>query len=295
MAEQIIKAENVSFAYTGAEGVAPLVLNGVTLDIEAGSFVAVLGHNGCGKSTLAKHFNAILLPSGGRVYVDGMDTTDEERTLDIRRTVGMVFQNPDNQIVASIVEEDVAFAPENLGMEPAEIRRRVDEALAAVDMSAYAQHAPHLLSGGQKQRVAIAGVIAMRPRCIVLDEPTAMLDPIGREEVIDTIQKLNREFGVTVVLITHHMDEAARADRLIVMDQGQVIADGAPRTVFQNVEGLRSVGLTVPETVGLLYELRQAGLNVPLDALSVDECAQAIAKALKEPSDEIGEPIGTDH
>ena len=281
MAEQIIKAENVSFAYTGAEGVAPLVLNGVTLDIEAGSFVAVLGHNGCGKSTLAKHFNAILLPSGGKVYVDGMDTTDEERTLDIRRTVGMVFQNPDNQIVASIVEEDVAFAPENLGVEPAEIRRRVDEALAAVDMSAYAQHAPHLLSGGQKQRVAIAGVIAMRPRCIVLDEPTAMLDPIGREEVIDTIQKLNREFGVTVVLITHHMDEAARADRLIVMDQGQVIADGAPRTVFQDVEGLRSVGLTVPETVGLLYELRQAGLNVPLDALSVDECAQAIAKALK--------------
>ena len=281
MAEQIIKTENVSFAYTGAEGVAPLVLNGVTLDIEAGSFVAVLGHNGCGKSTLAKHFNAILLPSGGKVYVDGMDTTDEERTLDIRRTVGMVFQNPDNQIVASIVEEDVAFAPENLGVEPAEIRRRVDEALAAVDMSAYAQHAPHLLSGGQKQRVAIAGVIAMRPRCIVLDEPTAMLDPVGREEVIDTIQKLNREFGVTVVLITHHMDEAARADRLIVMDQGQVIADGAPRTVFQNVEGLRSVGLTVPETVGLLYELRQAGLNVPLDALSVDECAQAIAKALK--------------
>ena len=209
MAEQIIKAEIVSFAYTGAEGVAPLVLNGVTLDIEAGSFVAVLGHNGCGKSTLAKHFNAILLPSGGKVYVDGMDTTDEERTLDIRRTVGMVFQNPDNQIVASIVEEDVAFAPENLGVEPAEIRRRVDEALAAVDMSAYAQHAPHLLSGGQKQRVAIAGVIAMRPRCIVLDEPTAMLDPIGREEVIDTIQKLNREFGVTVVLITHHMDEAA--------------------------------------------------------------------------------------
>ena len=281
MAEQIIKAENVSFAYTGAEGVAPLVLNGVTLDIEAGSFVAVLGHNGCGKSTLAKHFNAILLPSGGKVYVDGMDTTDEERTLDIRRTVGMVFQNPDNQIVASIVEEDVAFAPENLGVKPAEIRRRVDEALAAVDMSAYAQHAPHLLSGGQKQRVAIAGVIAMRPRCIVLDEPTAMLDPVGREEVIDTIQKLNREFGVTVVLITHHMDEAARADRLIVMDQGQVIADGAPRTVFQDVEGLRSVGLTVPETVGLLYELRQAGLNVPLDALSVDECAQAIAKALK--------------
>ena len=281
MAEQIIKAENVSFAYTGAEGVAPLVLNGVTLDIEAGSFVAVLGHNGCGKSTLAKHFNAILLPSGGKVYVDGMDTTDEERTLDIRRMVGMVFQNPDNQIVASIVEEDVAFAPENLGVEPAEIRRRVDEALAAVDMSAYAQHAPHLLSGGQKQRVAIAGVIAMRPRCIVLDEPTAMLDPIGREEVIDTIQKLNREFGVTVVLITHHMDEAARADRLIVMDQGQVIADGAPRTVFQNVEGLRSVGLTVPETTRLLYDLNREGFDLPLDILDTEACAGAVAAAIK--------------
>ncbi len=280
MPEQIIETQQLTFAYTGAEGVAPLVLDGVDLQIEDGSFVAVLGHNGCGKSTLAKHFNAILLPSGGKVYVDKMDTTDEEETLDIRRTVGMVFQNPDNQIVASIVEEDVAFAPENLGVEPAEIRRRVDEALAAVGMSEYADHAPHLLSGGQKQRVAIAGVLAMRPRCIVLDEPTAMLDPIGREEVIRTIQKLNREQGVTVVLITHHMDEAAKADRLVVMDHGKVIADGAPRTVFQDVEGLRSVGLTVPEPVGLLYQLRQAGLDVPLDALSVEECAAAIAKAL---------------
>ena len=257
------------------------MLDGVDLQIEDGSFVAVLGHNGCGKSTLAKHFNAILLPSGGKVYVDKMDTADESETLDIRRTVGMVFQNPDNQIVASIVEEDVAFAPENLGVEPAEIRRRVDESLAAVGMTEYAGHAPHLLSGGQKQRVAIAGVLAMRPRCIVLDEPTAMLDPVGREEVIRTVQKLNRENGVTVVLITHHMDEAAKADRLIVMDHGKVIADGAPRTVFQDVEGLRSVGLTVPEPVGLLYELRQAGLDVPLDALSVEECAAAIAKALK--------------
>ena len=280
MPEQIIETQQLTFAYTGAEGVAPLVLDGVDLQIQDGSFVAVLGHNGCGKSTLAKHFNAILLPSGGKVYVDKMDTADEEETLDIRRTVGMVFQNPDNQIVASIVEEDVAFAPENLGVEPAEIRRRVDEALAAVGMSEYADHAPHLLSGGQKQRVAIAGVLAMRPRCIVLDEPTAMLDPIGREEVIRTIQKLNREQGVTVVLITHHMDEAAKADRLIVMDHGKVIADGAPRTVFQDVEGLRAVGLTVPEPVGLLYQLRQAGLNVPLDALSVEECAAAIAKAL---------------
>ena len=281
MPEQIIETQQLTFAYTGAEGVAPLVLDGVDLQIEDGSFVAVLGHNGCGKSTLAKHFNAILLPSGGKVYVDKMDTADESETLDIRRTVGMVFQNPDNQIVASIVEEDVAFAPENLGVEPAEIRRRVDESLAAVGMTEYAGHAPHLLSGGQKQRVAIAGVLAMRPRCIVLDEPTAMLDPVGREEVIRTVQKLNRENGVTVVLITHHMDEAAKADRLIVMDHGKVIADGAPRTVFQDVEGLRSVGLTVPEPVGLLYELRQAGLDVPLDALSVEECATAIAKALK--------------
>ena len=281
MPEQIIETQQLTFAYTGAEGVAPLVLDGVDLQIEDGSFVAVLGHNGCGKSTLAKHFNAILLPSGGKVYVDKMDTADEDKTLDIRRTVGMVFQNPDNQIVASIVEEDVAFAPENLGVEPAEIRRRVDESLAAVGMTEYAGHAPHLLSGGQKQRVAIAGVLAMRPRCIVLDEPTAMLDPMGREEVLRTVQKLNRENGVTVVLITHHMDEAARADRLIVMDHGKVIADGAPRTVFQDVEGLRSVGLTVPEPVGLLYALRQAGLDVPLDALTVEECAAAIAKALK--------------
>ena len=279
----MIKTEKLTFTYPAEEGgrQESSALREVELEIEKGSFVAILGHNGSGKSTLAKHMNAVLLPTGGTVWVEGLDTADPALLLEVRRRVGMVFQNPDNQIVANVVEEDVAFAPENLGVEPAEIRRRVDEALAAVDMSAYAQHAPHLLSGGQKQRVAIAGVIAMRPRCIVLDEPTAMLDPVGREEVIDTIQKLNREFGVTVVLITHHMDEAARADRLIVMDQGQVIADGAPRTVFQDVEGLRSVGLTVPETVGLLYELRQAGLNVPLDALSVDECAQAIAKALK--------------
>ncbi len=280
MPEQIIKTEHLSFAYTGAEGVAPLVLDGVDLQIENGSFVAVLGHNGCGKSTLAKHFNAILLPSGGKVYVAGMDTADDGKLLDIRRSVGMVFQNPDNQIVASIVEEDVAFAPENLGVEPAEIRRRVDDALEAVGMSEYARHAPHLLSGGQKQRVAIAGVLAMRPKCIVLDEPTAMLDPIGRKEVLRTIQTLNRESGVTVVLITHHMDEAAQAGRLIVMDHGRVIADGPPREVFQDVEGLRSVGLTVPEPVELLYELRRAGLNVPLDALTVEECAAAIAKAL---------------
>ena len=276
----IIETEKLTFAYTGADGVAPYVLDGVDLKIEAGSFVAILGHNGCGKSTLAKHMNAILLPSGGKVYVDGMDTHQEEAALDIRRTVGMVFQNPDNQIVASIVEEDVAFAPENLGIEPREIRRRVNEALDSVGMRDYAEHAPHLLSGGQKQRIAIAGVIAMRPRCIVLDEPTAMLDPKGREEVMATIRRLNRESGVTVVLITHHMDEAAQADRLVVMDEGRIIADGTPKEVFQHVDGLRQAGLTVPETVGLLHELRRAGLDVALDALSVEECAAAIAAAL---------------
>ena len=280
MSEPIISAQDVRFSYVTAEGVAPIVLNGVSLDIEDGSFVAVLGHNGSGKSTLAKHMNAILLPSGGKVYVDGIDTMDEERLLDIRRTVGMVFQNPDNQIVANVVEEDVAFAPENLGVPPEEIRRRVDDALKAVGMYEYREHAPHLLSGGQKQRIAIAGVIAMQPRCIVLDEPTAMLDPIGRADVLRTIKTLNRERGVTVVLITHHMDEAAQADRL-VMAKGKVVADGAPKQVFQDVEGLKAVGLTVPDTTELLWELRQEGLDLPLDALSDEECAQALYQLLK--------------
>ena len=276
----IIKTEDLHFSYPAAEGVTPVVLDGVDLDIEEGSFVAVLGHNGCGKSTLAKHMNAILLPSGGTVYVDGIDTADDSRLLDIRRAVGMVFQNPDNQIVANVVEEDVAFAPENLGVPPAEIRQRVDDALKAVNMYDHREHAPHLLSGGQKQRVAIAGVIAMRPRCIVLDEPTAMLDPIGRKDVLRTIKELNRTRGVTVVLITHHMDEAAQADRLIVMAKGRVVADGAPKAVFSRVEELRKVGLTVPQTTQLLWELRQAGYNVPLDALSDEECAQALYSLL---------------
>ncbi len=272
----IIQTQDLRFSYPAAEGVSPVVLDGVSLEIEEGSFVAVLGHNGSGKSTLAKHMNAILLPSGGTVYVDGIDTNDEDRLLDIRRAVGMVFQNPDNQIVANVVEEDVAFAPENLGVPPAEIRQRVDDALKAVNMYDHREHAPHLLSGGQKQRVAIAGVIAMQPRCIVLDEPTAMLDPIGRKDVLHTIKTLNRERGVTVVLITHHMDEAAQADRLIVMAKGQVVADGAPKAVFSQVEELQKVGLTVPQTVALLWELRQAGYDVPLDALSDGECAQAL-------------------
>ncbi|HIR85046.1 MAG TPA: energy-coupling factor transporter ATPase [Candidatus Galloscillospira excrementavium] len=276
MSNAIIKTEDLRFSYAEAEGISPVVLDGVDLAIEEGSFVAVLGHNGSGKSTLAKHLNAILLPSGGKVYVDGMDTVDEDLLLDIRRTVGMVFQNPDNQIVANVVEEDVAFAPENLGVPPEEIRRRVDEALKAVGMYEYREHAPHLLSGGQKQRVAIAGVIAMAPRCIVLDEPTAMLDPNGRDEVMRTIKALNREKGITVVLITHHMDEAAQADRLVVMSRGKVIADGPPREVFQRVEELKAVGLTVPETVELCWTLRQDGLDLPLDALSDEACAQAL-------------------
>ncbi len=277
----IIQTHDLRFSYPAVEGTTPVVLDGVSLDIEEGSFVAVLGHNGCGKSTLAKHMNAILLPSGGTVYVDGIDTSDEDRLLDIRRAVGMVFQNPDNQIVANVVEEDVAFAPENLGVPPAEIRQRVDDALKAVNMYSFREHAPHLLSGGQKQRVAIAGVIAMRPRCIVLDEPTAMLDPIGRKDVLSTIKALNRERGVTVVLITHHMDEAAQADRLVVMAKGKVVADGAPKSVFSHVEELRQVGLTVPQTTALLWELRQEGYDVPLDALSDEECAQALYKLLQ--------------
>lgn len=280
MSQPILKTENLTFRYITGEGVAPTVLDGVSLTIQPGEFVAVLGHNGSGKSTLAKHFNAILLPTAGKVYVDGMDTCDEDRLLDIRRRVGMVFQNPDNQIVASVVEEDVAFGPENLGVPSAEIRERVDAALAAVRMTEYARHAPHLLSGGQKQRVAIAGVLAMRPKCIVLDEPTAMLDPVGRKEVLDTVRYLNREQGITVVLITHHMDEAAQAGRVVVMHDGHIMADDKPASVFQNVDGLRSLGLEVPEPVALLYELRQAGVDAPLTALTVDECARVLRELL---------------
>ncbi len=281
MSQPILKTEHLTFRYTTEEGVAPTVLDGLTLSIKPGEFVAIVGHNGSGKSTLAKHMNAVLLPGGGKVWVDGMDTLAEAALLEIRRRVGMVFQNPDNQIVASVVEEDVAFGPENLGVPSAEIRERVDAALAAVGMSEYARHAPHLLSGGQKQRVAIAGVLAMRPRCIVLDEPTAMLDPVGRREVLDTVRRLNREQGITVVLITHHMDEAAQADRLIVMHDGHIMADDSPAQVFQNVDGLRTLGLEVPEPVALLYELRQAGVDVPLTALTVDGCAEVLRELLE--------------
>ncbi len=277
-----ISVEHLAFTYPGVcdtPGVA--VFEDFNLKIEEGSFVAILGGNGCGKSTLAKHFNSILLPSGGKVYVFGMDTADEDKIIALRRTTGMVFQNPDNQIVANVVEEDVAFGPENLGVASPEIRRRVDDALKQVDMYEYRQHAPHLLSGGQKQRVAIAGIIAMEPKCIVLDEPTAMLDPRGRREVIDTITRLNREKGITVVLITHHMDEASKAQRVVVMNDGAVVADGTPQEVFAQVELLHKIGLGAPETVELCWQLNQQGFRLPLDKLDPEECAQALYDYLK--------------
>ena len=274
----IIKFENVHYTYPGDQMES---LCGVSLEIQEGSFVAVLGHNGSGKSTLAKHMNAILTPTEGKVTVCGIDSADEEQIIQLRRNVGMVFQNPDNQIVANVVEDDVAFAPENLGVEPKEIRRRVDEALKLVGMYDKRQHAPHLLSGGQKQRVAIAGVIAMEPRIIVLDEPTAMLDPIGREEVISTVTRLCREKGMTVVLITHHMDECVGADRLIVMSGGSIVADGLPAAVFADIDLMEREGLTVPETTRLLYDLKQRGMDLPLTALDVDACAKEIVKQLR--------------
>lgn len=281
--QTMIQTDALSFSYPVEEGQRrTTALDNVTLSIEKGSFVVVLGHNGSGKSTLAKHMNAVLLPSGGAVYVEGMDTKREELLLEIRRRVGMVFQNPDNQIVANVVEEDVAFAPENLGVSSREIRQRVDDALAAVGMGEFARHAPHLLSGGQKQRIAIAGVLAMELECIVLDEATAMLDPVGRREVLSAVHRLNREKGITVVLITHHMNEAEDADRVVVMDDGKVIMDGAPRQVFTQVERLRSMGLTVPDTVDLLDRLRKDGLDVPLTALTVEECADAILAAVSK-------------
>ncbi len=281
--EKIITTQDLFFDYRNEEdGTSFPVLKGINLEIEKGQFVAVLGHNGSGKSTLAKHFNAILLPTEGRVLVAGIDTAEEDRLFDIRQNVGMVFQNPDNQIVATIVEEDVAFALENMGVEPAEIRRRVDEALKQVDMYEYREHAPHQLSGGQKQRVAIAGILAMRPQCIVLDEPTAMLDPKGRREVMRTIRELNREHGATVVLITHYMDEAAVSDRVVVVDNGVVLRDGTPKEVFSQVELLKSVGLDVPQVTELIYELRKEGIDLPQDILTEDECCEALEKLLSE-------------
>ena len=278
----IISVEHLAYTYPGMEDAPGVpVFEDMNLTIQEGSFVAILGTNGCGKSTLAKHFNSILLPTGGKVYVCGIDTSNEERIMTVRHNVGMVFQNPDNQIVANVVEEDVAFGPENLGIASPEIRHRVDNALRQVGMYEYREHAPHLLSGGQKQRIAIAGIIAMEPKCIVLDEPTAMLDPRGRREVIDTVGRLNREKKITVVLITHHMDEAAKADRVVVLNKGKVAADGTPREVFSQVELLHSIGLASPETVELCWELNRQGCNLPLDALEPEECAQALYDLVK--------------
>ncbi len=280
---EIISVENLAYTYPGMDdqpGV--VVFEDMNLKIEEGTFVAILGTNGCGKSTLAKHFNSILLPTGGHVYVCGIDTANEERILQVRRNVGMVFQNPDNQIVANVVEEDVAFGPENLGVASPQIRYRVDKALKQVGMYEYREHAPHLLSGGQKQRIAIAGVIAMEPKCIVLDEPTAMLDPRGRREVVETIGRLNQEKGITVVLITHHMDEAAKADRVVVMHKGGVAADGTPEEVFSQVELLHKIGLAAPESVELCWELNKQGFDLPLDKLEPEKCAQTLADLLME-------------
>ena len=278
---EMLRAEGVRFDYTYENEAPQVVLRGVDLTIEKGSFVSILGHNGCGKSTLSKHFNALLLPTGGKVLVADMDTATEDNTYPIRRLVGMVLQNPDNQLVSTIVEEDVAFGPENLGLPPAEIRTRVDEALAAVDMTAYKDHSPHRLSGGQKQRIAIAGVLAMHPDCILLDEPTAMLDPQGRREVLDTVCRLNRENGMTVVLITHYMEEAAMADRVVVMDEGKVVLDGTPRQVFAQGERLTALGLDVPQPTALCTALREQGVDVPADLLTPEECANAILKLLE--------------
>ena len=280
--EKIISVDHLAYTYPSMDDTPGVkVFEDLNLQVEKGSFVAVLGGNGCGKSTLAKHFNSILLPSGGKVWVCGMDTQDENKLIAIRRSVGMVFQNPDNQIVANVVEEDVAFGPENLGVASPAIRQRVDNALKQVGMYEYREHAPHLLSGGQKQRVAIAGVIAMEPKCIILDEPTAMLDPRGRREVMETVSRLNQEKGITVVLITHHMDEAAQAQRVVVLHRGKVAADGTPQEVFSKVELLHDIGLAAPETVELCFELNRMGFDLPLDQLNVDECAQALYNAVK--------------
>lgn len=275
--DNIISAQDLMFAYPGEREAA---LEHVSLTVQHGEMVAVLGHNGSGKSTFAKHLNSILLPQGGVCYVDGINTADEDRLLDLRRTAGMVFQNPDNQIVATIVEEDVAFGLENIGVPPAEIRERVDDALKEVGMYEYRMHAPHQLSGGQKQRIAIAGVIAMRPKLIVLDEPTAMLDPRGRTEVMETITRLNQDFGVTIILITHYMDEAAACKRVVVMDDGKVLLDASPKEVFSHVSLLKKVGLDVPQATEIIYELRRSGVDLPEDIITDEECVKALSELL---------------
>ena len=275
----MIDIDNVTFKYTSTEEQeGKVVIKGVNLKVSKGEFVVVLGHNGSGKSTIAKHINALLTPSSGTVLVDGMDTKDQLKLWDIRSKAGMVFQNPDNQLVATIVEEDVAFGPENLGVDPKEIRKRVDDSLAKVGMSEYKRHAPHLLSGGQKQRVAIAGVLAMQPDCIIFDEPTAMLDPSGRKEVINNIKELNKDHNITIVLITHYMDEAAQADRIIVVDDGQIRMEGTPREVFSKVDVMKKIGLDVPQVTELAYELRKEGIDISTEILNIDEMVDAICQ-----------------
>ena len=275
----MIECRNLVFKYTASENQEEkIAINDVNLQITEGEFIAILGHNGSGKSTMAKHMNALLIPTDGKMLVNKMDTSDMNNLWNIRETAGMVFQNPDNQLVATIVEEDVAFGPENLGVPPEEIRKRVDEALERVGMSEYKKHAPHLLSGGQKQRIAIAGILAMQPKCIIFDEPTAMLDPSGRKEVLDTIIDLNRSYGITVILITHYMDEAAKADRIVVMDKGKLILDGKPRDVFSNVEKMKNIGLDVPQVTELSYELQKVGINIDTRILDVNEMVNAICQ-----------------
>ena len=279
MSQEMIKCENIIFKYTSHEdGIERYAINGVDLTVKKGEFLVVLGHNGSGKSTLAKHMNALLLPTEGNVYVDGLNTNDENNLWDVRSKAGMVFQNPDNQMVATIVEEDVAFGPENLGVDPKEIRKRVDESLERVGMSEYKRHAPHLLSGGQKQRVAIAGILAMQPECIIFDEPTAMLDPIGRKDVLKTIKEINKEYGITIVLITHYMDYAAQSDRIVVMDKGKLIMEGTPKKVFSQVELMKKIGLDVPQVTELSYELNKEGIKLDKEIINVDEMVEALCQ-----------------
>ncbi|MFQ7564400.1 MAG: energy-coupling factor transporter ATPase [Clostridium perfringens] len=279
MGENMIKSEDLVFKYVNAEEQTEKVaINHVSMEVKKGEFLVILGHNGSGKSTMAKHMNALLLPSGGKMYVDGLDTSDIENLWEVRRRAGMVFQNPDNQLVATIVEEDVAFGPENLGVDPKEIRERVDDSLKAVGMYEYRKHAPHLLSGGQKQRIAIAGILAMRPKCIVLDEPTAMLDPSGRNEVMKTIKEVNKKFGITIILITHYMDEAAQADRIIVMDKGEKVMEGVPREIFSQVEKIKSIGLYVHQVTELAYEIQKEGVDISTEILNIDEMVNALCQ-----------------
>ncbi|MGL4109348.1 energy-coupling factor transporter ATPase [Clostridium sp. LP20] len=279
MSEKMITFDKLTYKYMSQEeGKEKYAVKGIDLDVKKGEFLVILGHNGSGKSTVAKHINALLLPSEGTVFVDGLDTSDSKNLWDIRSKAGMVFQNPDNQLVATIVEEDVAFGPENLGIEPKEIRRRVDDSLDKVGMSEYKRHAPHLLSGGQKQRVAIAGVLAMQPECIVFDEPTAMLDPSGRKEVMKNIKELNEVYGITIVLITHYMDEAAQGDRIVVIDNGSIVMEGNPREVFSEVEKMKEIGLDVPQVTELAYELKKSGINIDTDILNVDEMVDVLCQ-----------------